>query len=141
MALDQLYQQLILEHNRSPRNFGPLAGVTHSARGLDALCGDDMLLELRVEGGKVVDAAFSGETCAVTRASASLLTDWLPGRDEAEVHSGFESFKALLDGKAVESAHQLGDFQKLDVLGRFPSRRRNAELPWRCAIDALRQVD
>jgi nitrogen fixation NifU-like protein len=137
MALDQLYQQLILEHNRSPRNFGPLAGATHSARGFDALCGDDLLFELRVEDGRVVEAAFSGEACAVTKASASLLTEWLPGRDQADIERGLAAFAKVLTGESAGDPDFLGLFARLGALSEFPSRRRNARLPWRCVLEAL----
>jgi len=137
MALDQLYQQLILEHNRSPRNYGPLAGATHSARGFDALCGDDLLFELRVENDRIVEAAFSGEACAVTKASASLLTEWLPGHDRAGVEQGFRDFERLLAGDPVSDSERLGAFASLAALAEFPSRQRNAKLAWRCALKAL----
>lgn len=137
MALDQLYQALILEHNRSPHNFGLLDGATHSARGYDALCGDDLLLELRVESGRVAAAAFSGEACAVTKACASLLTDWLPGRDRQELRKGFEDFAEVLSGRPAPDPDFLGDFATLGALSDFPSRQRNAKLAWRCALEAL----
>jgi nitrogen fixation NifU-like protein len=137
MALDRLYQQLILDHNRHPRNFGPLSGATHSARGHDALCGDDLLFELRVEGERIRAAGFSGEACAVTRACASLLTEWLPGHDRAGVESGFEQFECLIAGGSPERPECLGEFACLAALADFPSRQRNAKLPWRCALDAL----
>jgi len=137
MALDQLYQQLILEHNRDPQNYGRLRGVTHSARGFDALCGDDLLLELRVDNDQVVAAAFSGEACAVTKASASLLTQWLPGRDQSEIKRGLIEFDTILDGGTASNAGFLGEIAALGALAAFPSRRRNARLPWRCALDAL----
>jgi len=137
MALDQLYQQLILEHNRSPRNFGPLAGATHSARGFDALCGDDLLFELRIEDDRVVEAAFSGEACAVTRASASLLTEWLPGKDRSSIERGLADFDQVLSGVEPPDPRFLGPFAGLGALSKFSSRRRNARLPWRCVLDAL----
>ncbi|MBB6087509.1 iron-sulfur cluster assembly scaffold protein [Wenzhouxiangella marina] len=137
MALDQLYQQLILEHNRSPRNYGPLPGATHSARGFDALCGDDLLFELQVEDNRIMAAAFSGEACAVTKACASMLTEWLPGRDRADIERGLSDFDQVLEGGAAPEPDFLGAFAQLGALAAFPSRQRNARLPWRCALDAL----
>jgi nitrogen fixation NifU-like protein len=137
MALDQLYQQLILEHNRSPRNFGPLAGATHSARGFDALCGDDLLFELRVEDDRVVAAAFSGEACAVTKACASLLTEWLPGKSQGDIEQGLAAFDEVLSGASTADPDGLGPFSRLGALSAFPSRQRNARLPWRCVLEAL----
>jgi len=137
MALDQLYQQLILEHNRNPRNFGPLSNATHSARGQDALCGDDLLIELQVQDGRIVQAAFSGEACAVTRASASLLTSWVAGRQVGDLARAFGRFRELLADPGLPDLPELGDFNRLRAVGRFPSRLRNAELPWRALLAAL----
>ncbi len=137
MALDQLYQQLILEHNRNPRNFGPLSNATHSARGQDALCGDDLLIELRVESDRIVEAGFSGEACAVTKACASLLTEWLPGCSKADVERGLDDFERVLTGRSATDPDFLGSFSTLVALSAFPTRQRNARLPWRCALEAL----
>ena len=137
MPLDQLYQQLILEHNRNPRNFGPLSDATHSARGQDALCGDDLLFELRVESDRIVEAGFSGEACAVTKACASLLTEWLSGRSRVEIERGLDDFERVLTGRPATDPDFLGPFSKLGALSAFPTRQRNAKLPWRCALEAL----
>src|SRR5690625_7377625 len=96
MALQDLYQQIILEHNRQPRHFGRLAGATHSARGQDALCGDDILVELRVCGDIVEAAGFSGEACAMTTASASMLSDWLGGRRAEDFTSALATLRQRL---------------------------------------------
>jgi nitrogen fixation protein NifU and related proteins len=137
MALDHLYQQTILEHNRKPRNFGPLPGATHAARGQDALCGDDILIELRIDGQRIEAAAFSGEACAVTKASASLLTDWLVGREPAEVIEWVSRFERLLRDTTIEDAPELGAINQLRAVGQFPARVRNALLPWRATRRAL----
>lgn len=137
MALDRLYQQIILDHNRTPRNFGPLDGATHSARGQDALCGDDILVELIVEDGKVRDAAFYGEACAVTKASASMLTDWLRGRSADEIRDGLDAFESVLADPDSPPDEALGDLDYLRSVGEFPARVRNAVLPWRTVLRAL----
>jgi nitrogen fixation NifU-like protein len=95
------------------------------------------LFELRVEAGRVVAAGFSGQACAVTKASASLLTEWLPGHDRAEIERGLEAFDQVLSGTSARVAEFLGPFVELRALADFPTRRRNARLPWRCALDAL----
>lgn len=137
MALDQLYQRIILEHNRAPRRRGRLEAATHQARGRDALCGDDILVELRVIEGRIEEAAFSGEACAITTASASMLTDWLPGRTPGDVVAGYHRFSALLADPQRPDEPDLGDINHLRAVSGFPARVRNALLPWRSALDAL----
>jgi len=136
MTIETLYQDIILDHNRCPRNRKRLAGATHAARGQDASCGDDLLFELKVRDGRIVEAAFSGEACAVTQASASLLTLWLPGRCADEVRQGLDQFRALLHAPDDPPDPMLGPFSELAPVGRFPARRRNALLPWTTAVKA-----
>ena len=137
MALDKLYQQLVLDHNRAPRNFGPLSGATHSARGRDALCGDDILLELELDGDRIVRACFSGEACAITTASASMLTEWLAERNVSEVETAYGRFKQLLSDPDGPVFPELGDINELRAVSAFPARVRNALLPWKTALSAL----
>lgn len=138
MALDQLYQTIILEHNRSPRNYGPLEGATHAARGQDALCGDDILIELKIDNGHVVQAAFSGEACAVTRASASMLTEWLKGRPVEALPAWYARFRVVLANTNLPPEPELADLDHLRAVSEFPARIRNAELPWQTALKALK---
>lgn len=137
MSLDRLYQQLILDHNRAPRNRGSLPGATHSARGLDALCGDDILLELIVESGQIRQAAFSGQACAITTASASLLTDWLEGREVARFETDFAEFRRIMSDPAQPDVADFGDLNQLRAVSAFPARVRNALLPWQAVGRAL----
>lgn len=137
MSLDQLYQSKILEHNRAPHNHFEMPDATHSARGLDALCGDDIRIWIRVEDGRVASASWSGDACAITTASASMLTDWLAGRRVEEIEPASRRFEALLDDDSAPDAITLGEINALRAVGRFPSRRRNALLPWVAALDAL----
>ena len=139
MALEQLYQQTILEHNRNPRNYGTLAAATHAARGHDALCGDDILVELIVEDGRILQAAFSGEACAVTKASASMLTAWLTGRQAAEIREYLNQFQALLKDNTLPDAPGLDDLNQLRAVSQFPARVRNALLPWTTTLRALQK--
>lgn len=141
MPLSRLYQTQLLEHNRKPHNRRELPDATHSARGTDALCGDDLAIWLRVEG-EVIDAAgWSGEACAVTTASASMLTDWLPGRTRRDVEIAAARFDALLSDPDAPDDPELGDLNVLRAVGGFPSRRRNAQLPWKTALRALRSAE
>lgn len=137
MALERLYQDLLLEHNRHPCNHGRLAAATHAARGHDASCGDDLLIELEVADGRIQRAAFSGPACAVTTASASMMTEWLAGRLVADVRVGLERFQALLENPQAAPDPLLGPINRLQPVGAFPARCRNALLPWRTAVKAL----
>ncbi|MGM0657320.1 MAG: Fe-S cluster assembly sulfur transfer protein SufU [Pseudomonadota bacterium] len=137
MSIAQLYQAKILEHNRAPNNHFELPDATHSARGLDALCGDDIRIWIKVVDGHIFKASWSGEACAITTASASMLTDWLAGRRVEEIEPALRRFEALLADDAAPDAIALGDINALRSVGRFPSRRRNALLPWMAALDAL----
>ncbi|QOC21702.1 SUF system NifU family Fe-S cluster assembly protein [Wenzhouxiangella sp. AB-CW3] len=137
MVLDKLYQQLVLDHNRAPRNFGPLSGATHAARGHDALCGDDILVELVVEEDRIARAGFSGEACAITKASASMLTEWLAGRSRAEFEQAFARFEQMLANPDTPPCPDLGDINELQAVSDFPARVRNALLPWKTVLRAL----
>jgi nitrogen fixation protein NifU and related proteins len=137
MALDKLYQQLVLDHNRSPRHFGPVPGATHAARGHDALCGDDIRVELVVEDDRVVQAGFSGEACAITKASASMLCEWLIGRTVSEFSEAFGRFERLLANPEDPPCPELGGINELRSVSAFPARVRNALLPWRTVVRAL----
>lgn len=137
MALTELYQSRILEHNRAPHNHFELPGATHSARGLDALCGDDMRIWLRLEDGTIARASWSGEACAITTASASMLTEWLAGRTPDEVRDAEARFRSLLADDDAPDDPDLGEFNALRAVGKFPSRVRNALLPWKAALEAF----
>jgi len=137
MALSQLYQARILEHNRAPHNHFELPDATHSARGLDALCGDDLRIWLKVREGVVEQASWSGEACVVTTASASMLSDWIVGKRLDHVCDGRERLVDLLEDPELESIDALGPFNAFKPVGEFPSRKRNALLPWTTAIQAL----
>ena len=137
MSLDDLYQSKILEHNRAPHNHFEMSDATHTAHGMDALCGDDVRLWLRVENGRIGAANWSGEACAITTASASMLTDWLVGRSVEEVAGARDRFAALLEDQTLADDPDFGEINTLRPVGRFPSRKRNALLPWKTVLDAL----
>lgn len=139
MPLEELYRDALLEHNRRPRNLGVLPGATHRARGLDALCGDDIEFHLKLGAGGVIEqAAFTGQACAVTTAAASMLTDWLVGRRVEEFHAARETFSLMLSDPDGPDRPELGEFNHLKGVARFPARVRNAMLPWRTAAAALK---
>lgn len=135
--LDQLYKRIILEHNRTPLNRRRLSGVTHSARGHDALCGDDILVEVRVVDGRIEDSAFFGEACAVTTASASMMTEWIRNRSMAHVLARGADFRHMIRNPEVPDESEFGDLNQLRGVSGFPARVRNALLPWRTLAAAL----
>lgn len=137
MSLSALYQQRLLAHNRVPNNHFKLPDATHSARGTDALCGDDIELWLRLDDDRVETASWSGEACAVTTAAASMLTEWLQGRRPGAIRAGFDRFGDLIADADAPDDPDLGDLNALRAVSAFPPRRRNALLPWKTALEAL----
>src|SRR6185437_15892553 len=94
--LSDLYQEVILDHNRRPRNFHPLAGASHSAEGYNPLCGDRLTLYVKIDDGTVTDVSFEGAGCAISKASASLMTDAVKGKSVAEAEALFERFHRMV---------------------------------------------
>ena len=138
--LRELYQQVILDHNKSPRNFRKMENATQSAEGYNPLCGDHIDVFLLIEDGIVKDASFKGEGCAISKASASLMTSILKGKTVPEAEKLFEKFHSLVTGK-------LGDNPDIDDLGKlavfagvqeFPVRVKCASLSWHTMMNALK---
>lgn len=138
-ALRELYQEVIFDHNRNPRNFGRLENANRVAEGVNPLCGDELKLYLVVDDeGVIRDVGFEGNGCAISTASASIMTETLKGKTEAEAHAFFDRFHALVTGAA--GAGEIEDLGKLEVLGgvrEFPTRVKCATLAWHTAIAAL----
>ncbi len=142
--LRELYQEVILDHGRKPRNFGPLPGANREAHGHNPLCGDKLDVHLKMKDGVVEDVKFEGAGCAISVASASLMTEALKGRTEAEAHALFEKFHALLTGEEVFSPEQLEELEKLAVFSGvrdYPLRVKCATLGWHTMNAALEQAD
>lgn len=136
-TLSELYQGVIIEHDRSPRNFRTLAAPSHRAEGHNPLCGDEVSLELQVnDAGQIVDVAFQGRGCAVSKASASLLTTAVQGKTVAEARELFEGFHGLLTGHPVPGA-KLGKLEVFAGLAAYPMRVKCATLPWHAMKQAL----
>lgn len=134
----ELYQEVLLQHSKRPRNFGPLAGATHRAEGVNATCGDEVTVELAVENGAVREAKFTGSACAICTASASILTLEVTGRSEAEARALAEDFRKL--AVAGEATGAVQGNVRLEVMGsvhRFPQRVKCATLPWETTLAAL----
>lgn len=133
-----LYRALVLEHARSPRNFGLLEHATHRAEGINPLCGDKLELTLRLDDdGRIAAAAFEGTGCAISVASASILTEAIAGLSVAEAHALFANFQALLDEASSEAAAVLDEpLQALAGVRQFPSRIKCATLAWHAMVSA-----
>ena len=135
--LRDLYRELILDHARNPRHFGKLEGMTHNADGINALCGDKLHLYLRLDGDRIQEVAFEGTGCAISVASASLLTEVISGMTVAEAEEFFEAITAQLTGEAADNDVDLGKLAALEGVKEFPSRVKCATLAWHAMHAAL----
>lgn len=136
MSTPALYQKVVLDHYRNPRNHGALPGCTHAADGVNPLCGDSLRFELDCAGGRIVALRFSGEACAITTATASMLSELVDGLDLAQVAALSLPFERLVDGEIAEEP-ALGSLNALGELRRYPARRKCALLPWATLRAAL----
>ncbi|HXW05171.1 MAG TPA: SUF system NifU family Fe-S cluster assembly protein [Vicinamibacterales bacterium] len=135
--LNDLYQEVILDHNRRPRNFGALESPTHQAEGYNPLCGDRLVLQLRLDDGVVADIAFEGSGCAISRASASLMTDSVKGRPVADARALFERFHRMVTTPPDSPVEDLGKLSVLSGVREFPVRVKCASLAWHTLKAAL----
>lgn len=134
--LQDLYQQVILDHSRSPRNYGVLPSANRKAQGLNPLCGDSVTLYLRVENGRVQEAMFQGAGCAISKASASLLTESVKGKTYEEIRALFDHVHRMVTtGKAA--SEELGKLAVFAGVHKFPARVKCAILPWHAVLAAL----
>jgi nitrogen fixation protein NifU and related proteins len=141
--LSDLYQEVILDHNRRPRNYGVLPEPARRARGHNPLCGDRLTVSLRVEGEGICEIQFEGSGCAISKASASLMTEAVKGRTVAEALALFERFQALVT-TPIERAVDHESIGKLAVFAgvrEFPMRVKCATLAWHTLKSALAQAD
>ena len=140
-ALRELYQEVILDHSRNPRNFHELEGAPRTAKRHNPLCGDRLTLFLDVRDGVVVDAAFQGAGCAISTASASMMTESLKGKTEAEAEALFESFHRLVTGKSAlpepVDDEVLGKLAVFAGVRDYPVRVKCATLAWHTLHNAL----
>ena len=137
--LNDLYQEILLEHNSKPRNFRKLEAHSHNADGYNPLCGDEISLYLLITDGVIMDVGFQGKGCAISRASASLMTQSIKGHNVEEAENVFDQFRKMLtEPDAVLDYEQLGDLETLAGVSEFPSRIKCAILAWhtmKAAID------
>lgn len=135
--LRELYQEVILDHHKRPRNFHKLEDANRHAEGFNPLCGDKIQLYLRVEDGIVRDAGFEGSGCAISTASASLMTEMLKGKTEAESEALFEKFHDLVTGKSTPDSASLGKLAVFSGVREYPVRVKCAVLAWHTLRAAL----
>ncbi len=135
--LTDLYQEVILDHGRNPRNFRTMPDATATAEGLNPLCGDHYHVFLKLDGGKVADVSFQGNGCAISKASASLMSSALKGKTPAEAEDLFRRFhKMVVEGDASQ-ADGLGKLAVLKGVAEFPTRVKCASLAWHAMHSAL----
>jgi nitrogen fixation NifU-like protein len=128
--LTDLYQEVILDHNRRPRNFHAMADASHSAEGYNPLCGDRLTLYLRLADGVVADVAFEGAGCAISKASASLMTDAVKGHTVAEAQALFDRFHRMVTTPPEQPVEDMGKLSALAGVREFPVRVKCASLAW-----------
>ncbi|HEY6106733.1 MAG TPA: SUF system NifU family Fe-S cluster assembly protein [Anaeromyxobacteraceae bacterium] len=135
--LDDLYQEVILDHGRRPRNFRPLPDATARAEGLNPLCGDHYTVYVKLDGDRIADVSFEGAGCAISKASASLMTSALKGKTVAEAEDTFRRFHAMVAGGDRGQAESLGKLAVLKGVCDFPTRVKCASLVWHTLHNAL----
>ena len=135
---EALYQELILEHNRKPRNFREMPDADRTIEGRNPLCGDSLTLWVKIENDAIADVSFKGQGCAISKASASLMTAAVKGKTRAEAEDLFDRFHQLVTGTLPESEQQsLGSLRALGGVSRFPLRVKCASLAWHALHSAL----
>jgi nitrogen fixation NifU-like protein len=138
--LRELYQEVILDHGKRPRNFGELAGANRRAEGYNPLCGDRETVFVRLEDDLLKDVGFRGTGCAISTASASMMTEVLKGKTRAQAEALFERFHDLITGKngsTEQGATELGKLTVFSGVREFPVRVKCATLPWHTLRAAL----
>ncbi|HUP59266.1 MAG TPA: SUF system NifU family Fe-S cluster assembly protein [Thermoanaerobaculia bacterium] len=140
--LRELYQQVILDHNKNPRNFHEMAGATRHVDGYNPLCGDHYTVFVRIDGDTIQDVSFTGNGCAISKASASVMSSTVKGKSKEEAGSLFDTFHQLVTGDASGlSAADLGRLAAFSGVSEFPARVKCATLAWHSLKSALEGND
>jgi nitrogen fixation protein NifU and related proteins len=139
--LNELYQEVILDHNKRPRNFRTIEGASHHADGYNPLCGDKLSLTVQVDGDQIADVAFVGSGCAISKASASLMTDTLKGKSVAEARALFERFHRMVTTPPDQPVEDMGKLSVLAGVREFPVRVKCASLAWHTLKAALERKE
>lgn len=133
--LRELYQEMILDHNRNPRNFKRIEDATATAEGYNPLCGDRYTIFLNLDGDRITDVGFQGSGCAISKASASVMSSTVKGKSMEEAESLFQRFRDMVIGKS--GADQLGKLAAFAGVAEFPTRVKCAILAWHTLANAL----
>jgi len=141
MELNDLYRDVILDHNRQPRNFGDLTPADASVEGFNPMCGDHLTLRLRLNEDTISDIRFEGQGCAISTASASLMTEAVKGRTRDEALKLFDRVHKLLTDDAAPPAEELGKLAALSGVREYPARVKCASLCWHTLASALKSTD
>ncbi len=137
--LTELYQEVILDHNRKPRNFRKMEDASHAVEGFNPLCGDHITVYVKLDGDRIDDISFEGAGCAISKASASMMTASLKGKSTGEAEAAFERVHEMLTSdQAVPDEEALGSLVVLAGVREFPSRVKCATLSWHAMRSALR---
>ena len=137
--LEELYQEVILDHSRRPRNFGRLSDAAVRVHGDNPACGDEIDLDVKFgEDGSLQDLKFSGHGCAISQASASMMTAKLKGKARADAVETMRAFRELVAGEGTDATSLAGDLRTMQGVRRFPQRVKCAMLAWRALEEALR---
>jgi nitrogen fixation protein NifU and related proteins len=141
--LSELYQQVILDHNKKPRNFRKLEAANHTAEGYNPLCGDQLTVYLDLEGGLVKDVGFEGSGCAISKAAASMMTQAVKGKSKEQAENLFNEFHSMVTGELNEETEEnnLGNLKIFAGVREFPVRVKCATLPWHTLHAALNKED
>jgi nitrogen fixation NifU-like protein len=141
--LSELYQQVILDHNKKPRNFRKLDTANHSAEGYNPLCGDHLTVYMDLEDDLVKDVGFEGSGCAISKASASMMTQAVKGKGKEQAETLFKEFHSMVTGELDEETEEnnLGNLKIFAGVREFPVRVKCATLPWHTMHAALNKQD
>jgi len=138
--LEALYQEVILDHNRKPRNFREMENADHHIHGRNPLCGDEVTVYVKLDGDRVADVSFKGQGCAVSKSSASLMTAAVKGKSVDETMRLFDRFHDMITGKMTDAdREQMGSLAALGGVSKFPLRVKCASLAWHALKSALQQ--
>ena len=139
--LSELYQQVILDHNKKPRNFRKIEPATHTAEGHNPLCGDQLTIYLDLENDEVKDVSFEGSGCAISKASASMMTQAVKGKSKQEAEELFKGFHEMVTSDEDPQVESLGNLRIFEGVREFPVRVKCATLPWHTLHAALHQQE
>ena len=138
--LDELYREIIIDHYRNPRHRGHLTAPSASHEGLNPLCGDEVTVEVAVDGGDLDEIAYSGSGCSISQSSASMMTEAVVGKSVAEARRLIDDFTAMMRGDESIDPDALGDLEALSGVRKFPVRIKCATLSWHTLAEALKEA-